>query len=429
MKQQTRQESMDACARPDFSAGAAPGDVRTRQLNRRNFLKASAALATLPYWIPGSALGKDGRPAPSNRVVMAGIGIGNQGSGDLGNFLGRSDVQYVALCDVKQGVRDASQKRVNQRYGDNGCAIFSDFRELLARADIDAVHIATPDHWHAIIMIAACRQGKDVYCQKPESLTIREGRAMVEAARRYGRIASGGSQRVMEDYMRTVRACWSGEIGTPKEVFVNCGGPSWPCYLGGEPVPAGVDWDMWLGPAPLAPYHPYRISGSYAINGTSWRSWRDYSGGGMTDWGAHKFGGAMFAVNKMEEGPVEVLPPDGKDRPYLTYRFADGLLMYHSPGKGDVDVVGDGKPVAPRVLPKYRGSGGIYGDFINSVKTRERPFRDIERAHRTATVCHLGNICYQLNRPLKWDPVKEEFPGDELANRLLDRARREPWTI
>ena len=194
-------------------------------------------------------------------------------------------------------------------------------------------------------------------------------------------------------------------------------------------MPPGIDWDMWLGPAPYAPYHPYRISGSFAINGTSWRSWRDYSGGGMTDWGAHKFGGAMFAVNKMEEGPVEVIPPDGKDHKWLTYRFADGLLLYHSPGKGNVDVVGDGKPIPPRPIPKYKGSGGIYGDFLYCVRSREKPFRDIERAHRTCTVCHLGNIVYQLNRPLKWDPVKEECPGDDQANRFLDRARREPWTI
>ncbi|MCX6923352.1 MAG: Gfo/Idh/MocA family oxidoreductase [Verrucomicrobia bacterium] len=389
-------------------------------------MKASSALVALPWVIPGSVLGKDGAVPPSERIVMGGIGIGNQGGGDQGAFLGRGDVQYVAVCDVKRAVREGSKSRIDQHYGDKGCTVYTDFRELLARPDLDAVHVATPDHWHAVIVTAACRAGKDVYCQKPESLTIVEGRAMVDTARRFNRIVSGGSQRVMEDYMGIVRKCWSGEIGTPKEVFVNCGGPSMPCYLGGEPVPEGLDWDMWLGPAPLAPYHPYRISGSFAINGTSWRSWRDYSGGSMTDWGAHHFGGMMFAVNKMEEGPVEIIPPDGKDHPYLTYRFADGMLLYHG---SRVDVVGDGKPVAPREIPRYKGTGGIYGDFIESVRTREKPFRDIGRAHRTASICHLGNICYLLNRPLKWDPVKEEFPGDDQANRLRDRDRREPWTI
>ncbi len=399
-------------------------------ISRRDLLKVSAAAAVaLPYYVPASALGRAGRPAASNRIVMGGIGIGNQGSGDQSSYLGHDQVQYVALADVKQAVRDTAKNRVDRRYGDTGCTAYADFRELLTRPDIDAVHIATPDHWHAVVAIAACKAGKDVYCQKPESLTIREGRAMVQAARQFGRVMSGGSQRVHEDYIRTVKQCWSGEIGTPKEVYVNCGGPSKPCYLPGMAPPEGVDWDMWLGPAPWAPFHPYRISGSYNIDGTSWRSWREYSGGGMTDWGAHKFGGAMYAVNKMEEGPVEVIPPDGKDHKYLTYRFADGLLLYHSPGRGDVDVVGDGKPVAPRPLPRYRGRGDIYGDFIECVKNREKPFRDIERAHRTATVCHLGNIVYQLNRKVQWDPIKEEFPNDEQANRFLDRARREPWTI
>ncbi len=397
--------------------------------NRRQFIKAAAASIALPYFIPGSALGKDGKTAPSNRIVMGGIGLGNQGNGDLGAFLGRDDVQYVAVCDVKKEVRDRQKRRVNTHNGNTDCKDYNDFRELLARSDIDAVHIATPDHWHAVLVVAACKAGKDAYCQKPESLTIKEGRAMVDAARRYNRVVSGGSQRVMNDYMDVVQKCWSGEIGTPKEVFANPGPPSKICHLGGEPVPAGVDWDMWLGPAPLAPYHSYRISGSYNIAANNcWRSWRDYSGGGMTDWGAHHFGGALFACNKMEEGPVEILPPDGKDRKYLTFKYADGMLLYHSPNH-KVDVIGDGKPVAPRELPKYKGKGGIYGDFVECVKTRERPFRDIERGHRTISIAHLGTIAYDLNRPLKWDPIKEIFPDDAQANRFLDRARREPWTI
>src|SRR5437667_8574368 len=255
--------------------------IPASRISRRSFLKGSSALIALPYVIPASALGKGGRPSPSERVVMGGIGIGNQGGGDLGAFLGRNDVQYVAICDVKQTVREGTKRRIDQHNGDSGCTVYTDFRELLARKDIDAVHVATPDHWHAIIVITACRQGKDVYCQKPESLTIREGRAMVQAARRYGRVVSGGSQRVMGDYMRTVRQCWSGEAGEIKEVYVNCGGPSKPCYLPGEPVPPGLDWDMWLGAAPWAPYQPHRISGSFAIYGTSWWSCSELSGGGM----------------------------------------------------------------------------------------------------------------------------------------------------
>ena len=157
---------------------------------------------------------------------------------------------------------------------------------------------------------------------------------MVEAARRYGRVVSGGSQRVLDDYGELAEQCWSGELGTIKEVYVNVGGPSRPCNLPGEPVPPDIDWDMWLGPAPWAPYHPHRISGTYSIDGTGWRSWSDYSGGGMTDWGAHKFGGAMFAADVRDQGPVEVVPPDGKDHQWLSYRFANGLWMYHRPEQG-----------------------------------------------------------------------------------------------
>jgi hypothetical protein len=417
------------CAREIQMNKSIKQNIMHTALSRRTFLKTTAALVAFPYIVPASALGKGGRPAPSERIVMGGIGIGNMGTADQGNFLGRDDVQYVAVCDVRRQFLDEARNRVNKKYRGKGCATYHDFRDLLARKDIDAVHIATPDHWHAILAIAACRAGKDVYCQKPESLTIHEGRAMVEAARRFGRVVSGGSQRVMGDHMDVIKACWGGAQGTPKEVFVNCGQPSTPCNLPAEPVPAGIDWDMWLGPAPWAPYHHWRIDGGYSINGTTWRSWRDYSGGGMTDWGAHRFGAAMFAVNKMEEGPVEIIPPDGKDHKLLTYRFADGLLMYHAPKTTGVEVVFKGPPVAPREIPKYKGTGGIYGDFIYCVRSRQRPFRDIERAHRTATICHLGNIAYQIGRPLKWDPVKEEIVGDAYANRFLDRARREPWTI
>jgi hypothetical protein len=408
--------------RKNRSTSARPG--------RRQFLSAAAAALAAPYVITTAALGAGNRPPASERIVMGGIGIGNMGSGDQGAFLGRDEVQYVAVCDVRKEFRDRAKDRVDQRYGNQDCAAYNDFRELLARKDIDAVHVATPDHWHGILVVQACRSGKDVYCQKPESLTVREGRAMVEAARRYGRVVSGGSQRVLGDTGALARKCWAGEFGPIKEVYVACGMPSKPCNLPGEPVPDGIDWDMWLGPAPDVPYHPYRISGSYAINGTSWRSWRDYSGGGMTDWGAHRFGGATFAVGLHHEQPIEVLPPDDKDRKYLTYRFANGLLMYHGSPKGAVEVVGNpAERVPARPMPEYKGASGIYGDFLHCVRTRQKPFRDIAIAHNTMVVCHLGIIAYQLNRPLKWDPAKEEFPGDEPANRLLDRARREPWTL
>jgi predicted dehydrogenase len=399
--------------------------------SRREFLKTAAASVMVPYVITSSALGANGRPPASERIVMGGIGIGNMGGGDLGSFLGRDDVQYVAACDVKKGVRDASKANVDGHYGNRDCKVYNDFRDLLARKDIDAVHIATPDHWHVLIIIEACRAGKDVFCQKPETRTLRENRLVREAAKRYGRVVSGGSQRVLEDYKDIVNKCWGGELGTVKSINVNVGPLSMPCNLGAQPVPPGLDWDMWLGPAPWGPYHEYRISGSYNINGTCWRSWSDYSGGGMTDWGAHHFGGATFAVDVRELEPVEVIYTDDKQGKFLTYRYPNGLLLYHNhPGMGNLQVVGTpGEKREPKPVPTYKGQGGIDGDFIACCKTREKPFRDIELATHTMTVCHLGLVAYELKRSLKWDTVKQEFPGDEEANRFLDRARREPWVL
>ncbi len=398
---------------------------------RREFLKTAGATVAAPYVITSSALGNAERPPASERIVMGGIGIGNMGRGDQGVFLGRSDVQYVAVSDVRRGVRQTAKAKVDKHYQNADCAAYNDFRELLARTDIDAVHVATPDHWHAIMVIEACRNGKDVYCQKPETRTLREGPLMVEAARRYSRVVSGGSQRVLEDYKKVVEPCWGGELGTIKSINVNVGPPSQPCNLPAESVPSDIDWDLWLGPAPWAPYNKARCDGNYSTSGGSWRSYIDYSGGHMTDWGAHHFGGATFAVDVRELQPEEVVYHDSSEGKYLTYRYPNGLLLYNNrPGSDNLQVEGtpgEKRPAKP--VPTYKGEGGIYGDFIHCVKTREKPFRDIEFAVNSVTVSHLGIIAYTLQRSLKWDAVNQEFPGDEEANRFLDRARREPWQL
>src|SRR5688572_31025269 len=202
-----------------------------RNPTRREFLKSASAAVAAPYVITSAALGNQDRPPASDRIVMGGIGIGNMGSGDQGAFLGRGDVQYVAVCDVRQEVREKAKARADQRYKNSDCQQYNDFRELLARDDIDAVHVATPDHWHAIQVIEACRNGKDVYCQKPETRTLREGPLMVEAARRYSRVVSGGSQRVLEDYKDIVNKCWGGELGPIKSINVNVGPLSTQCSL------------------------------------------------------------------------------------------------------------------------------------------------------------------------------------------------------
>lgn len=230
---------------------------------RRDFLKASGlttAAIGFPTFISSTVIGRGATPPPSERIVMGGIGLGNMGSGDMNNFLNNPRVQYVAVCEVRGNVRNQRKDQVDAKYGTKDCKAYGDFRELLAREDIDAVHIATPDHWHAIQIIEACRAGKDVFCQKPETRTLREGKLVVEAARRYGRVVSGGSQRVLEDYRKIVNPCWNGELGPIKAINVQMGTMSKPCNLPAENCPDTMDWEMWLGPAPWAPYNPKRLS-------------------------------------------------------------------------------------------------------------------------------------------------------------------------
>jgi hypothetical protein len=398
-------------------------------ISRRSFLaQTMTAAAAAPMFIEARVFGAN------DRIVMAGIGIGGQGRGDLGGFLGFNEVQVVAVCDVVPAHRGQAKQMVDARYGNKDCKEYGDFQDVVARPDIDAVLIATPDHWHALISMAAMKQGKDVYCEKPETLTVRQGQVVLEVARRYGRVFSGGSQRVWGDYNWFHKMVRGGAIGEVREVFVNVGDPSGPCYLPPVPTPEGVDWDRWLGPAPSRPFHPTLITGGF-------RPFRDYSGGGMTDWGCHGFGGALFACNLHETGPVQIIPPDGKDHTRLTYIFANGIRIYHGGGwggilsfrgtEGELPTRGQAaeRPLPDIEIPNYKGHGDIFGDFLHCVRTRERPFRDIAIAHRTASHCHLGNLAYWLKRPLRWDPVREEIIGDPEASRWLDRPMREPWRL
>ena len=419
--------------------------------NRRRFLaaslQASAAAVAAPYVITSKALGDAVTPPASDRIVMGGIGMGNMGSGDQGAFLGRPDVQYVAVCDVRQKWRDDAKGRVDEKYGSKDCAAYIDFRELLARDDIDAVHIATPDHWHSIMTIAACRAGKDIYLQKPETLTLREGPLMIQAARRYGRVVSGGSQRVLEDYRDIVNPCWAGELGTIKSIDLATGPRSMPCYLPAVATPPDIDWDLWLGPAPWEPYNPGRCDGNFGTGGNSWRSYIDYSGGSLTDWGAHNVGGTIFAAGLLNEQPTSVTwhpaTSDGQEAAYVTLVYPSGVELHCNRPKqlwpGDtaatvshergIVIRGTGTSITPKPVPSYRGNGGIYGDFIECVKTRERPFRDLELCVNTMTAPHMVAIAQRLQRSLEWDRSAQRFMNDEEANRLLDRARREPWTL
>ena len=365
---------------------------------------------------------------------MAGIGMGGQGWSDLRGFMGHKEVQVAAVCDVKYADLRKAESGCKGKYGE-GIQATTDYREILVRPDIDAIVCGTPDHWHAQVTIDACKAGKDVYCEKPLSLTIREGRKMVEAARRYGRVFSCGSQRVIGDYGRLACAARSGRYGKIIEAFASPGGPSRPCYLPGVEIPPNtIEWDMWLGPAPWAPYNPYRCGRAYGLGGKGFRTWYDYSGGMMTDWGGHKFGGAMHGMGVDDTGPTDILLPDGKDVKYLTYVFANGMRLNVGGGQGyrcekGMATPGRQEKVPPGLRWYEDGATNPISDLVNCIKTRKKPFRDVGYAHRVATVCHLGNIAMKLGRNLKWDPDKEEFVNDVEANRLVDRPRRGPWQI
>jgi hypothetical protein len=409
--------------------------MKIPSMNRRGFIKtASAAAVALPNIITSNALGANGVPPASERIVMAGLGMGGRGGQVLGEFLRFKEVQVVAVNDVKKGSLKAAQGRVNGHYRNSDCKAYEDYREILARDDIDMVFCAPPDHWHAQMMIDACKAGKDVMCEKPLTLTIGEGRKIVEAARRHGRIAAGGSQRVLQDFGKAACAANSGYSGNVLSANASPGGPPRPCYLPGQPIPDDINWDLWLGPAPWAPYHPYRCARAYGLGGRGFRTWEDYSGGMMTDWGGHKFGGAMHGLKLDHTGPTEIHPP-GNGEP-LTYVFETGQTLKVQGGPnyvcegGDITKGSRGANRVPAGLRWYAGGArSLVGDFIHCVKTRETPFRDVEWAHRTATICHLGNIALKLNRSLKWDPDKEDFIGDTEASRLVDRPRRGPWQI
>ncbi|MHC5057007.1 MAG: Gfo/Idh/MocA family protein [Planctomycetota bacterium] len=401
---------------------------KRRLVTRRSFLKrAAAATVAAPLVVNSKVFGANGR------INLGVVGTGGRGRSDMGGAMGFQEIRVVAVCDVDRNHANTAKRAVDGRYGNSDCKTTVDFREITRRQDVDALLIGTPDHWHAIISIDAMKHGKDVFCEKPETLTVRQGKEMRKIARRYGRVFSGGSQRVWGDYNWFHKMVRGGAIGEPKEAWVNVKGPSGPCGLPAEQTPAHLDWDRWLGPAPYRPFnrklHPFH-----------WRWYRDYSGGNMTDWGCHGFGGALFALNLHETGPVEVHPPGGEYQ-RLTYIFKNGVRVYHNGGWGKPQLSFKGtegeapernghKARPPEVhIPNYKGRGGIFGDFVHCVKTREKPFRDIAIAHRTASHCHIGNIAYWLKRSLKWDPEKEEFIGDDEANRWLDRPMRAPWSL
>jgi len=425
-----------------------------KNMNRRDFLRAAAgtaAVTAFPYVVPSSVLGAN---APSERIVLGFIGCGKQSQHLMRSFLGSPGTQVVAACDVdKLKLERSSKGIVEKHYADRkdgsykGCAAYSDFRDVLARNDIDAVVICTPDHWHAVTVIESCKAGKDVFCEKPLCQTVQEARAMVNAVRLYNRVFQTGSmQRSSREFRFACELVRNGYIGDIQHVTVGVGGPPEDKRLPAQPIPDYLDWDMWVGPAMWRPYNE-DLSPNISFDGfPNWRYHSYYGGGGMTDWGAHHFDIAQWGLGMDGTGPVEIYPPDGKDYKVLTYKYANGIPMTRdnangvlfegTKGKVEVnrgylkttpDALKDQK-IGPEQINLYN-SPNHYTDWLDAIRKRTKPICDIEIGASSVTVCHLGNIAYELQRPLKWDPKREVFVGDDEANRLLSRAMRSPWHL
>ncbi|GMV99410.1 MAG: dehydrogenase [Candidatus Hydrogenedentota bacterium] len=432
--------------------------------SRRQFLKAVTATAgavAFPYIVPSSALGLNGTTSPSDRITIASIGVGGQGKANLRAFLNQPDTQVVALCDVDTGHLAGAKEIVESFYkGRNdvpdykGCDTYADFREVLARPDVDAVCICTPDHWHAVVSIAAAEAGKDMYCEKPLANTIAEGRAVVNAMKRYGRVFQTGShERSRSNARYMAELVQNGRIGKLHTIKVNMPIDHFP--IPNQPlmeVPKELDYDMWLGPAPWAPYTEKRCHFFF-------RYILDYSGGEMSDRGAHILDLAQFAHGTSASGPISIkgrgdFPSDGifdtAMKFELEYEYADGVkIIADNEGPRGLKFIGsDGwifehvhggnlETSHPSLLKEVLGPDEIHlgrteshhRNFLQAVYTRTEPFAQAEYGHRSATMCHMANIAMKIGRKLQWDPEKEQFVNDDTANSMLARPMRGPWGI
>jgi hypothetical protein len=419
-------------------------------VTRRSFLKLAAqlgALAAVPQIVPGSVLGRDGGVAPSERIVMGGIGIGNRGSYDLDCFLPQNDVQFVAVCDVKAVRREAVKKRADARYGNTDCATYRDLRELLARPDIDAVLIATGPNWHATAAILAAKAGKDMYCEKPCTKNIVQSLALRDTMRRTGRVFQAGTQRrSLPNFMFAIDLARFGKLGQLQTVYAHPGGldPVMSGWLPAEPEPdkEQVDWDQYLGPAAWRPFN------RRLLDGFNFEKGGGMVGGGCLEWGSHCVDLCQWANNADDTAPVEYEPKNGQ----LHARYPNGVkLIMRNDGwlplgscpvrfEGDTGWVetGDNADLVASSDALLVGKGAkVAGypadfhvrDFLDCVKSRGKPRANADVACQSHIACHAANIALYLGRKVTFDPQKNEFPGDDEANRLRSEALREPWRL
>ncbi|HHT29727.1 MULTISPECIES: Gfo/Idh/MocA family oxidoreductase [Petrimonas] len=436
----------------------------SNQLTRRKFLKTAAigavGVAVFPQFVASCQSNKK-----SDGIIRLGfIGLGQQAMYLLNGFMGMADVEVVAGCDVYGIKRERFLRRVNDYYTQQekrvSVEVYENYKDLIARDDIDAVVIATPDHWHAFIAIAACNAKKNVYLEKPLTFTIREGQELVKAVRKNKVIlAVGSQQRSDPNFQHAVKMVQEGKIGKIEKVNAYVGAPPTPYDLPEEPVPADLNWPLWLGPSEYVHYNSQLnppISLDPEQKEQFWGAWRWYKelgGGFTTDWGAHMFDIAQWGLGMDNSGPVEIIPAGYEDTKFLTFKYANGVVMTEEPfdekqtkgvkfwgDKGWIEVsrghfLASDDSLLP---PKVEATEGAYetkvphlANFIQAVKTKTDPVVPVEIGHRTCTVCTLGNIAYDLMRPIKWDPAAEKFVDDPEAekNRLFNKTYTEGYKL
>lgn len=426
-------------------------------LSRRRFLQSTAALSVAP-----TILTRTSQAAASDRITLGFIGVGTMGRGHLGGFLGDSSVEVVAVCDVVKERLDDAVANTEKRYGDRiksgaykGVKAYGDFRDLLKHPGLDAVLIATPDHWHAIPCILAARAGKHIYCEKPLTQNVAEGRQVADEVAKAKVIFQTGSQQRSEfggHFRKAVDYVWNGRIGKLKTIRIGVGGPAKPCDLPTQPVPEGTNWDVWLGPAPERGYNEVLCPKGVHKHFPAWRNYQEYAGGGLADMGAHHFDIAQWAMKMDRSGPVKVIPPtDPKKESGLKFIYANGVVMIHNEFEGDVkaDCVFEGtegkilvsrsgiKSLPESILAEPLGDKAVHvypstnhhKNWVECIKSGKETICTAETGHRSATICHLGNIGYRVRRELTWDPVAEKFVGDDKANKELSREPRAAWKL
>jgi predicted dehydrogenase len=422
----------------------------TPKLTRRTFLKSGAAVAAAPTIIPSSAFGAN------DRVNVGYIGTGRRG-GQLRDLPADTAVIALADCNIERPKRWARSSWGKEK-GIKQC--FQDYREMLELKELDAVIVASPDHWHALHSIHAMEAGKDVYVEKPMTLTIREGRVMSDTARKLGRVVQVGSQqRSMAANRTACELIRNGRIGKVHTIHGSNYPSPWECTLPAQDAPKGLNWDMWCGPTEPRAYHEELYQPRVRGHEQGWISFRPYSGGEMTGWGAHGLDQIQWALGMDESGPVEVWPEldrvpkdDGTHkgpRCEVSFRYANGTLLTldgKGAGGGGLFEGEDGmisidrgkytvsdesiekKPIPASGVHLYQSDHHL-GNWIECIRSRKRTIADVETGHRSTTLCHLGNIARWTQRKLTWDPAKEVFVDDAAANTYLDRDRRAPWTI